>query len=165
MKKQWTKQDEFFSIDKVLKSNKILEEVVEGNPEEIKFNNPPCEKCVSFSADAEKEPCINCDENYGAFKDKELELIQKAGFKLLNQSDAEIKANELIEKFYLIPDRIGDDGLFNMTKYSAIQCAIICVQEILDELKLNLRYSLFVNSFLERRISFWQEVLQILKSK
>lgn len=121
------------------------------------FNTPPCEKCVSYPTNMEKEPCLNCDENYSAFKDKELELIQKAGFKLLNQSEAEIKAEELINKFVAL----NHDIFCNVNYPYSKQCAIICVEEILTANP----HSNPLNTDVYSTFEFWKEVLQILKSK
>ena len=77
----------------------------------------------------------------------------------------EIKAKELHDKFYKIFEALVFDELPNK---NAIQCAIICVEEILknSHRKTNPIYTLPFNSDNEILLcshNYWQEVLTILK--
>ena len=75
------------------------------------------------------------------------------------------KANELIEKYIDLPinfpyiDTVDDlcIGSGYMTYYSAVQCAIIAVDEIIDELKRE-PYANY------ERIVFWQSVKNELET-
>ena len=75
------------------------------------------------------------------------------------------KANELIEKYLNLPinfpyiDTVDDRciGSGYMTYYSAVKCAIIAVDEIIDELKRE-PYANY------ERIVFWQSVKKELET-
>ena len=78
------------------------------------------------------------------------------------------KAKELIEEYLNLPinfpyiDTIDKQciGSGYMTYYSAVKCAIIAVDEIIDELKRNPHY-------IYKRIEYWQSVkteLETLKN-
>ena len=68
------------------------------------------------------------------------------------------KANELIEEYLSLNDNFNKPIVTD--EQDAVKCAIIAVDEILDELKRNPHY-------IYKRIEFWQAVksqLEILKN-
>ena len=75
----------------------------------------------------------------------------------------EIKAKELVDMYFeVIPTPCMDtyDNIFKIHKERAIQCAIICVDEILKLSCVNNE-----NGYTSRNTEFfWQEVLTILKA-
>jgi len=73
--------------------------------------------------------------------------------------EAKKKADELIKKFHDI-DMVDNDGdTYWMERKNAIQCALICVNEILNEcIEINTDKSL-------ERFNFWQEVKAELKKQ
>jgi hypothetical protein len=62
------------------------------------------------------------------------------------------KAKELFDKFYLIPEL---NGSCILTKHTAKQCALIVVDEILNEFPKG-----FNGNFEMKRKLYWQEVKQ-----
>ena len=62
------------------------------------------------------------------------------------------KAEELVDKFYYIPN---SQGIFMMQDYQAKECALIAVDEILEVL-----YSLKLGNALSEELEYWEEVKQ-----
>ena len=65
------------------------------------------------------------------------------------------KAEELVDKFYYIPN---SQGIFMMQDYQAKECALIAVDEILDEL-LEI-VTVTSSKYIIKHINYYQEIKQ-----
>lgn len=76
--------------------------------------------------------------------------------------DPKEKADKLVEKYLNIP-RI--DGVYRMTTYEAIQCAIIAVDEIIKEIEsFSFGNEILFGSqaFQESKLTYWKSVKEHL---
>jgi hypothetical protein len=67
-------------------------------------------------------------------------------------------ADELVEKYYFLKDK---NDYYTMSKYKAIQCAIIDVENTI----IALEYQEAAEGTTFGKLEYYQQVLQILKDK
>ena len=66
------------------------------------------------------------------------------------------KAEELVDKFYYIPN---SQGIFMMQDYQAKECALIAVDEIIANIEPSVSMDV-----IEARVNYWQEVKQEIEN-
>lgn len=78
--------------------------------------------------------------------------------------EAKEKAKELVEKFVKYADYL-DENLIPDIDYNAKQCALICVDEIMDSLDIDSTVFCDFKDYMaiEKLHDYWQEVQQEIK--
>jgi hypothetical protein len=71
------------------------------------------------------------------------------------------KAEELFDKFYLVKD---ERGLYRLNEFIAKQCALIAVDEIIQQWEVIDTYIADFGGKLNQSLKYWQEVKQEIQA-
>jgi hypothetical protein len=76
------------------------------------------------------------------------------------------KAEELVQLFTYLKHKKENqcsNPIYSLLQIQAKQCALICVEEIIEELESGLLINLVLQTVIKIRISYWQEVKKHLE--